>query len=568
MGSTSPRISLRILVGVLLVVTLLSVLSGLLPQARDHLRLGPWIPFQVHVAAHLTTVVSGFCLLSLLNGLVRRKRAAWALACFLLGISSLAHLLRGFEWEQALLSLTLLAWLASRKNDFRARSDRPSMIQGLYLLAGSCSFVLTYGTLGYWLLDRHYRHPASISMAMLQTLAVFVPNLAPLPIPLTRFAGYYSNSLLWIGELGAVGSLFLLLRPSLLRRSATPEEQLRARQLVTEYGDSSLAAFTLLPDKNYYFSPGGSLIAYGVRGRIAVVLGDPIGPEPDFGPAIVAFRDMCQGHDWVPAFLQVPDASLPTYQELGFSLVGLGQEAIVDVQRFTLAGNKNSSLRSTVKRLQRQGYRTQLHQPPMSSELVHSLQGVSDAWLERQAGQEKGFTMGWFDRDLIQTTRVLAVYSPLGRLEAFATLVPEFQRPELSVDLMRRLPDSAPGVMDFLFVELFQVAAREGHQTFSLGLSPLAGVGEDPDDPLPDKLVHFVYHNLDRFYNFEGLHRFKDKFASHWSARHLAYPPGKLPVTIQAVIALNSGDDFLWRQAYQLLQKPLAVKAPAANDPA
>ena len=43
----------------------------------------------------------------------------------------------------------------------------------------------------------------------------------------------------------------------------------------------SLARLALLDDKLYYFSAAGSMIAYVVEGRTAIVLGDPIGPLSD-----------------------------------------------------------------------------------------------------------------------------------------------------------------------------------------------------------------------------------------------------------------------------------------------
>jgi phosphatidylglycerol lysyltransferase len=43
--------------------------------------------------------------------------------------------------------------------------------------------------------------------------------------------------------------------------------------------------------------------------------------------------------------------------------------------------------------------------------------------------------------------------------------------------------------------------------------------------------LRFLYENIDRFYNFKGLHAFKEKFHPAWSPRYLAIPGvGNLPV--------------------------------------
>lgn len=71
----------------------------------------------------------------------------------------------------------------------------------------------------------------------------------------------------------------MLLQPVFWRNLATPKERQRAKEIVEQYGRSSLAAIALLNDKSYYFSPtGNSVIAYVPKGRGAIALGDPITP--------------------------------------------------------------------------------------------------------------------------------------------------------------------------------------------------------------------------------------------------------------------------------------------------
>jgi len=68
------------------------------------------------------------------------------------------------------------------------------------------------------------------------------------------------------------------------------DDRQRARQIVEAYGNSPNAFLTLLSDKSYFFSPGGSLIAYMVYRRVAVALSDPIGPPEDTAPIIAGFQ--------------------------------------------------------------------------------------------------------------------------------------------------------------------------------------------------------------------------------------------------------------------------------------
>ena len=104
------------------------------------------------------------------------------------------------------------------------------------------------------------------------------------------------------------------------------------------YGRTSLARLTLLDDKLYYFSPGGSMIAYVVEGRIAAVLGDPIGPARDVLSSIEGFKQFCALNDWLPVFYQVLPDHLRLYRQAGFRSIQIGQEGSVDLSGFSLAG--------------------------------------------------------------------------------------------------------------------------------------------------------------------------------------------------------------------------------------
>ncbi|MEJ2749668.1 MAG: phosphatidylglycerol lysyltransferase domain-containing protein, partial [Anaerolineae bacterium] len=94
----------------------------------------------------------------------------------------------------------------------------------------------------------------------------------------------------------------------------------------------------------------------------------------------------------------------------------------------------------------------------------------------------------------------------------------------LTVDLMRHLPEVESGTMDYLFGKLLEWSKEQGYDTFNLGLSALSGVGDKPEDPLVERAIHFIYEHVDQFYNFKGLHAFKEKFRPHWEPRYLVYP--------------------------------------------
>src|SRR5207237_543241 len=78
----------------------------------------------------------------------------------------------------------------------------------------------------------------------------------------------------------------------------------------------------------------------------------------------------------------------------------------------------------------------------------------------------------------------IAVVEQGGKIVAFANLWPGADHAELSIDLMRHLPDSSNGVMDMLFVGLMLWGAAEGYKYFNLGMAPLSGLADNALAPL------------------------------------------------------------------------------------
>jgi phosphatidylglycerol lysyltransferase len=98
-----------------------------------------------------------------------------------------------------------------------------------------------------------------------------------------------------------------------------------------------------------------------------------------------------------------------------------------------------------------------------------------------------------------------------------------------------------------LFVNLFLWARAQGCHSFNLGLSALSGVGEQADDPAIERVMHFIYENVNQFYNFKGLHAFKEKFNPEWSPRYLIYRgTANLAPAWLAVTQANSGNSNLF----------------------
>jgi len=526
---------------------IVSLLSSVTPSMRTRiLRLEEFSPFGVSTGGHLTAALAGFALLLLSVSLWRRKRVAWTLTMAILLISIPVHLFKGLDYEEAILAALLAAWLFYLRPHFHARSDPPSVRQGLQTLGAALIFTLLYGTVGFYMLDRHFRVKFGLGAAIRQTVVMFTEYYNPGLEPITGFGRYFADSIYIVAALTTGYALFMLIRPVLVRHRADQQDRARAAELVRRYGHTGLARFALFDDKQYFFSEAASVIAYAVEGRVAVTLGDPIGPPEDVHACIQSFEQFCRSNDWLPAFYQVLPEHLPAYKSAGFDALCVGQEGIVHLAGFTLSGRANKSLRSSVNRMARLGYTTQLIEPPHTAEMLRELHAISDEWLTNMQGSEKRFSLGWFDENYLNSCPVILVRSPEGEIEAFANVVTEYQASEVAVDLMRHRTLAEKGQMDFLFAGLFEWAAHQGYATFNLGLSSLSGIGENPEDPAIERALHYIFQHVDQFYNFKGLHAFKEKFNPSWSPRYLIYPGiASLAAVVIALLRADAGGDVL-----------------------
>jgi phosphatidylglycerol lysyltransferase len=546
--SLSESWNVRIVAIMTAAMGVINVLSAVTPALAERLLiLEQYSPLSVSHGGRLTAALAGFALILMAGGLWRRKHVAWLATLGILIVSAISHLIKGLDYEEALLAGVLAAWLVYFRHYFHARSDRPSVQQGLRVLGLAFVFTLGYGVLGFYLLDRHYSVNFGFAAALRQTVVMFTQFYDPGLVPLTGFGRYFAGSIYAVGLITFIYAAVMLLRPVFVRDPATPAERARAAEIVQKYGHSTLARMTLFDDKAYFFSPGGSYLAYTVKGRVAVTLGDPIGPEGNLVATINGFREFCSQNDWEPAFYQTLPETLAAYREAGFEALNIGFEGIVNVQEFSLEGRANKNFRIGYNHMLKLGYRVKFHQPPIPEPILVELREISDEWLTMMHGSEKRFSLGWFDDNYIRNSQIVAVHDSQGWIIAFANIIPEYRRDEVTADLMRRRREVEPGTMDFLFVSLFQWACEQGCATFNLGLSALSGVGEHPDDPATERILHFIYEHVDQFYNLKGLHEFKNKFHPEWSPRYLIYPGSpSLPAVWMAVVQANSGTgDFL-----------------------
>jgi phosphatidylglycerol lysyltransferase len=471
------------------------------------------------------TLLIGFALVISAINIYKRKRRAYHLVLALSALSVIAHMLRGRDYEQSLLSLFVIGLLWMARRDFTVRSAPPDWRWAAVRLAVAASVALCYGVAGFWLLDeREFGINFTLADSIHRTLLYLTWAGDPRLMPRTPYAAWFLDSLYALSAVVIAYAGFAFFRPVIYRYRTLPREHALAKEIVERHGRSSLDYFKLWPNKSYFFSPSRRcFIAYSVGANFAVALADPVGPPEEIAKTIGEFRRFCEDQGWGVAFYQTLPDFLPVYRSLGFKRLKIGDDAIVDLTGFTLDGRARKRLRSRVKQLEKEGVRMKYYPAPIPDALLKQLREISDEWLRLPGRHEREFSLGRFDPAYLRSTPVATAEDAGGRALAFVNIVPSYYSGEATIDLMRHRLDAPNSIMDFLFVKLLLRDRDEGHTRFNFGLAPMSGFQEREEASATERAVHQFFQRLTFLFSFGGLKSYKAKFASRWEPRYVIY---------------------------------------------
>src|SRR6266511_1924970 len=244
---------------------------------------------------------------------------------------------------------------------------------------------LGVGVLGL-LANRHNVDGALTASSALWEVASLAVGL-PGPLELDgRFGRFFPITILVMFVVGAALVVLRLLAPALSRRRPDPGlPDLVARS------EDSLAYFALRDDRSSVRA-GGAVVSYGTAGTVALAAGDPLGPPPQWPGAVGAFLAEAAGQGRVAAVIGCGAAAARVYQQAGLLVVYLGDEAVLDLDGFSLEGRAVRIARQSWHRACRAGFTCQVARAvDLDPDTVTALRALSRRWLGGAA--ERGFSM-------------------------------------------------------------------------------------------------------------------------------------------------------------------------------
>jgi phosphatidylglycerol lysyltransferase len=522
-----------------------NIVSAILPRSHASIQhITSWLPLEVTQRSRPLMLLSGIALLQVTRNLARRKELAWLVAVVALSISLLTHIAHALDFHHSAVSALLLVYLWVNRRRFYARSDPGSLRLSLLMIPVLSLAVFIYGFVGLNHRRAQYKwqHGATpLSESFQAGILIRQPGVEPQTQGAARFLG----SLQIAGWLARLYLMVLILRPVILqnRQEASYED---IKRIFDAHSRHSLSAFAVQNDKHHLLlAKHGSLVAYAVRGSVALAAGDPLASDADFEGSVREYLGYCGKNGWTPCIYEAAEERLTVYHSLGLRSLKMAEEAVLSLPEFNLSGNKRANLRAMVNKTAKSGMEVRFYNRGLKlvPELDEQLEEISQEWLTEKHIGELGFSLGRFSLEGLDQIPVFVAIRET-KIEAFCSWLPYRSGSAAVLDLMRKRNDAVPGTMDFLLYHALIELKDMGYEEASLANAPLANVSA-PRRPL-DRGIALLFENMNAFYGYKNLFQFKKKFAPRWEGRYLIYPKGAdLPRVAYALAGVHSSGSLL-----------------------
>ncbi len=537
----------RFFVALIVVVSgCVMLISAATPALRHRIRLlESIVPVAVLETSHLASVIVGLLLLVLARGLAKGYRYAFRTTLGLLLTGAAFNILKGLDYEEATLLIVtaLVLWTHARLFTLPSRSGGTAIT----ILTPVALAILTFSAVGFASFGTvFYSHSLWVTFSHSAEAARFLRSLSVLTLS------------------GLVIAIYLYQRIPHRYIPPSKDEIQRAQEIHRASGRGTNALMMLNGDKSIHFWEDRAFCLYRTMGSNIFVFSDPSVPEGAERGFMNSLLQKAAELDRSLVFYQISSRWIPILHDYGYSFFKLGEEAIVELERFNIQGNKGKAMRNVLNKFRNDGYTFEVLSPLEVEPSLAELRRVSDAWLVSKGTKEKRFSIGFFDDRYLCSFPCAIVRDKSGLIAAFSNILCDIgSKEEFSVDLMRYLPECPNGVMDLLFLKLFDWGKSQGFRTFNLGMAPLATVGDVPQARLQERLANILFQYGEHWYNFRGLRQFKEKYDPAWIPRYLAYPVfWRWPQVLAGVAALIAGG---WTNIFFAPAAPAYRKASHAE---
>jgi len=390
---------------------------------------------------------------------------------------------------------------------------------------------------------------------------------------------HFLSQHLWLlaagGGVGVAGR-YLQLRIRHTHKLILPDPAVDLLRLYQLHGYNAHALVGITPGIRLWTCPDGA-VAYIEFGKVWLVPGDPLASVEQLATVSNSFLKKARAEGRVVGFVPATQQFAKHCSGLGLRAVKIGSAPYFDLATWAPRGDRAKKARAGVNQARRAGVHvTEI--VDVDERLVRETACLCKSWLTTR---RSAIRFEWlFTVDLFQhkeKKKYFTARDSAGRLVGFLAASPIPARDGWYLEDVLRSKDAPNGTTDLLVVEVLDSLKRDGARLATLGTTLLATDGAaDPDVHISrviSKLAWSIAGCFSIFYNFDGVRRFKSKFAPSWweseyvlMSDNVTAPPRVLGALIYAIVP--AGPTHLiarqmsraWRRMKTAKEVPLALK--------
>ena len=393
---------------------------------------------------------------------------------------------------------------------------------------------------------------------------------------------------LWLivagGGVGVAGRYLQLY----IRRShylLLPDPTVELLKLHQLHGYNAHALVGITPDVRVWTARNAEgAVAYNEFGRVWLVPGDPIASVDNLATVSAEFLQEAHAAGRVVGFMPVTEQFAKHSKRLGLRAIEVGSAPYFDLATWAPRGDRAKKARAGVNQARRAGVRvTEI--VDVDERLVRETACLCKSWLTTR---RSALTFDWLLKvDLFRhkdRKKYFAARDANGKLVGFVAASPIPARDGWYLEDVLRSKHAPNGTTDLLVVETLNLLKRDGAKLATLGTAPMAMAGiVDPEVPrsrLLTRAARLTANCVSVFYNFEGVRRFKAKFAPSWweseyalISPNLTAPPRVLRAFVRAIVPAGPSTlivrqiDRAWRRmSAARVERTPTKRAPRAYE--
>lgn len=550
------------LIGINNIIIALPYNLKILADVRQHYRI--IYPETIIIHRALSTLI-GFMLVFLSYRLYKRVRVAWIIAIIFMPALLVLNILKyGYNLNPIVgIEILIILILALEYKNFNRTTSPLDLKRGISFAMISIVLILLNTAIGLFILKDEYRNIKTFENAINKSIQLLFFMDISVVESKTRLAILFARSAIIINWASIFGALFLILKPLIYQPVVSAFDRSRVRELVNSYAINPILYLAVEEDKKYFFGKQvEGAIAYIIQAGVAVCVGEPICKIEDAFILLNEFISFCKDNDLNICFCQATDKFSYEFKRLGFGSVKYGEEALFKLDEYKLSGGKAAKVRYAVNYANKLSLEVFEYKPiERRDKLIEDgIMEVSREWLAIKKSSELTFMLGTIGLENPMDKRYFVCVDPLNKIQGFVVFTPFKSKKGYHADVTRRRKDAPTGVMEKTIVTAFNIMKEEGVEWGSLGLAPLANSIDEKNKQIVNRVLDFIYENMNRFYGFKTLHHFKKNFGpTHWETRYLYYYPGVFtPKIAYAILKAQNPKgvtDFLLKQIKGIFQK-------------